>query len=101
MTAVSEAPAIICPPWCVVTPEKHVAELSDLDDTVVHWSSDRPAGTNCRIRIASTTFPDGTQDPTDPIQLFIEDDYFHDGAALDAAQTFAESILAALEEARG
>lgn len=100
VVAVGEAPPIICPPWCVVTREEHLAEIRDLDDHVVHWSSERLAGEGCNVRIASTTQLDGTPDPTDPTHLFIKDDHFADGAELDTAQQFGEGIIAAVREAR-
>lgn len=100
VVAAQEAPPIICPPWCVVTREEHLSEIRDLDEVVVHWSSERPAGESCNVRIASTTHLDGTPDPTDPTHLFIEDDHFADGAELDTARQFGEGIIAAVREAR-
>lgn len=100
VTADPQAPAIICPSWCVVPREEHLAELPDMDGVLVHWSSERLAGKGCNVRIASTTYVDGTPDPTEPTHLFIEDDHFADGADLDIAQQFGEGIIAAVREAK-
>ncbi|GAB3659320.1 hypothetical protein GCM10027596_16740 [Nocardioides korecus] len=98
--AVTAPPTIVCPPWCNITQSEHLADLPNWDGMVVHWSADLPAGEARSVRIASTTFPDGTPDPAEPMSLFLDDSGLPDGAPLEAAQQHAEGILAALKVAR-
>ncbi|WP_148576074.1 hypothetical protein [Nocardioides caldifontis] len=92
VVAVTEPPTIVCPEWCVIPTSEHVAELSNHEGLVIHWSEDAP------IRLSRSSYVDGTVDPTDPPLLHIDTPF--EAMPLDEAEAFARRILAAVNEAR-
>ena len=58
--AIHEAPAIVCPDWCTVTQEDHVADLPNMDGFVIHWSA-----SNGLVRHSRAAYIDNTPDPQD------------------------------------
>lgn len=95
MTAValSTLPQIVCPAWCVVPAEDHIADLQAWEGYVIHWSGDSTG-----VRHSEFAHADGPQNPSEPPLIFVDDDVT--GITLDQAQTLAEAILAAVKEAR-
>ncbi|HEX3932848.1 MAG TPA: hypothetical protein VHW64_19310 [Nocardioides sp.] len=58
-----------CPPWCRVTREEHLQDLSNHEGRCIHWSADRE-GRNWALALSGYTYPDGT--PADDEGLNIE-----------------------------
>jgi hypothetical protein len=94
IVAVIDRPAIVCPPWCAVTYENHVADLPNLEGYVIHWSEN-----NGKVRHSRAAFVDNTVDPTEPPLIFV-DYHASDGISLEDAEALARAILAAVAEAR-
>lgn len=86
------APPIVCPSWCVVAMETHIADLPGWEGEVIHWSG------GADVQVSTMTYPDGTPDHDAPPQIFLRTS--GDGIGLDAAATLAQAILCAVEEAR-
>ena len=100
MTAVAltDSPAVACPPWCTVTQEDHLAQLPEWEDQVIHHSDFNADG----LAWSTVTYVDGTPDETEPLHVFT--DARSDlpiGVPIDEAEALAEAILAAVKEARG
>jgi hypothetical protein len=56
IVAQTSPPDIVCPAWCNVPYDEHVAALNQLDGRCIHWSDDLGVG-KVGIRIARTTYP--------------------------------------------
>ena len=83
-------PALVCPPWCVVDYDKHIAELGELEGRVIHWSAEKHS-----IVHSVETYPDGTV--SDPAEIHIEG---QQEMSIEEAEQFARALLASVEEAR-
>lgn len=92
VVATTTAPRIVCPPWCVVDQAEHVADLSNQEGMVLHWSEDAP------VRLGTSAYPDGTPDPANPPQVFVSTSA--DGTSLDDAERLARALLAAVRQGR-
>lgn len=98
--AVTEVPPILCPAWCTVTRKQHIDDLEALEGRVIHWGAERGGEQGCSIQLATTTYVDGTPDPTDETHLFIVDAGFQDGATLEQAESYARLLLEIVQEYR-
>ena len=96
--ATSAAPRIVCPPWCVVDQEQHVAELPNLEGFVVHHSAEVKLSEGNSVAHSAFAYIDGTLDPTEPPLIFVVTP--SDGIPVDHAEELAHAILAAVAEAR-
>lgn len=93
MIAVRTAPPVVCPDWCTVDTEDHLADLRDWEGYVIHWSGDSTG-----VRHSEYAFVDGAPEPSEPPLVFVDAPVTSLG--LDAAEKLARAILAAVQEAR-
>lgn len=93
VVAVPEAPEIVCPPWCAVSRERHVAELDGLEGFVIHWSAEG------RVRSSRTSYVDGTPAlEEEPPCIYVD---AIDGLPAEDAEALAAEILKAARDALG
>ncbi|WP_395691527.1 hypothetical protein [Nocardioides sp.] len=86
-------PEIVCPSWCTVSTEDHIAELANLEGYAIHWSSSSGG-----VEHSSMTYTDGSPGP-EPGQVYC--DGWTKDLTLTEAEQLAHAILAAVKEARG
>ena len=87
-------PEIVCPSWCVISQEDHIADLPNWEGRVIHWSA-----LTERVNHSSETYPDGTPVLDDePPMIWING--LCEDLTVDEAERLAEAILAAVKEAR-
>lgn len=89
----TETPTIVCPSWCTTTYAEHLASLSNLEGFVIHHGA-----LDDDVRFSRLSYVDGAIDPSDPPLLYVERNA--DGITLEDAEQLAQSILAAVKEAR-
>lgn len=90
----SVRPEIICPAWCTVGQEKHIADLPNWEGQVIHWSAEEHG-----VAHSELGYPDGTPDDQEGPLVHVY------GCATpelspDEAEALAQAILAAAREAR-
>ena len=97
----SETVAVVCPPWCVVPREQHVADLHELEGHAAHLSALR-GGDGWTVGHSACWNADGTMP-----ERGLERGTVNFGTAvtsgevsLDEAEAFAQAILAAVTEMR-
>lgn len=83
-------PSIACPSWCVASYEQHLAELSDLDGLVHHFSTP-VAG----VFWSRETYPNGSASD-EGSRVYVE---AQQGLTVAEAETLAQSLLAVVKEA--
>jgi hypothetical protein len=57
-------PTIVCPDWCACSQAEHVEDLVDWEGFVIHHSADIVVREGLELRLLSSTFVDGTPDPS-------------------------------------
>ena len=87
-------PEIVCPSWCTVSTDQHIADLPNWEGYVIHWSAE-----NHGVAHSELCYPDGTPDETERPLVHVY------GCATpelspDEAEALAQAILAAVKEAR-
>lgn len=92
-------PTIVCPDWCTIPTEEHLADLRAWEGSVIHHSATVKVSDRFHVSCSRLAYPDGTPqpDPHGPADVVIVDD---DALSLDAAERFARAILAAVAAAR-
>ena len=97
VVATREPPTIVCPPWCVIPVEEHIADLPNWEGHVIHWSSDRVLVSGLVARIASSATPAGSPDPEQGLVVHLYDTK----DPLSAAEALAagEALIALAREA--
>jgi hypothetical protein len=91
-------PTIVCPDWCTIPTDEHLADLPNWEGSVIHHSATVKVD-RFHVSCSRLAYPDGTPqpDPHGPADVVIIDD---DALDLDVAEAFARAILAAVSEAR-
>ena len=97
--ATSATPRIVCPPWCTLGQEQHVAELPNLEGFVIHHSAEVKLNGNTSVWHAACAYVDGTLDPTDPPLITVATPAA-EGMPVDDAERLAHALLAAVAEVR-
>lgn len=97
VVATTEAPTIVCPSWCEVSTETHLAELEGWEGRVIHWSSHRELCDDFTVALASTATPAG--DETDE-GLTVHIYKTPDPVPLEDAQRAVVALAELLREAR-
>jgi hypothetical protein len=90
----TETPTIVCPPWCTIPYAEHVGDLPAWEGYVIHYSATRDG-----VRHSRAAFVDNEIDPTEPPLVYVVANAA-DGMELEAAESLARAILAAVAEAR-
>ncbi len=92
-------PTIVCPDWCTIPTDEHLADLRAWEGSVIHHSAAVKVSHHFHVSCSRLAYPDGTPqpDPHDPADVVIVDD---DALDLDVAERFARAILAAVSEVR-
>lgn len=93
--ATPRPPTIVCPAWCTVPAEYHLAELRQQDGMVIHHSA-ALVGT---VAASSSNFPDGTPDPDEGPRIYSE--CGASDMSIDEAEQLARNILSVVAIVRG
>lgn len=70
MTTTHDAPTIICPPWCDLTSEEHLADLPVEEGFVRH--SHTELSEEWQVRVEFNASPDGTPEPGVPAGVMVD-----------------------------
>lgn len=97
LVATTTPPAIVCPAWCTVPVENHLAALEGWEGRCIHHSDLTHLPRGGAVHLTASATPDGTEDPADPMTVWIEAPDSQDRTVADA-KTWATALLAYLEQ---